>query len=241
MMWNIIKNGYRSGWTYMLACPVLFMVPVVVEMLQHVIEVQIGMYDSIAAAQAVEHHPARLLFGMFKIASLMLATYWVTRFVAFGHDPLAPARRDRKAVRLFAVYTFVQLILAALGLWSQTLGTAFFVAQFLLSLVLSGALICWAAAAALGNEEVGPTRSAQIAGVHMLWVGLFVFFVILPLMIPHYALAILAVKTSPGPLGLWALLAVDSIVVGLLASVMVAVSWYIASWLAQKKDVHLLP
>ena len=64
--------------------------PVAFELLQHVVEVRIGMYDSLAAAQAVEDSPMRTAFGLLKVASL--PAYWVMRFL--------PRRDARFAARV---------------------------------------------------------------------------------------------------------------------------------------------
>ena len=240
-MWGIIKNGYRSGWAYMLICPLLFLVPVAIEMLQHIVEVQIGMYDSVEAAKAVEHHPARMAFGMLKIAAITLSIYWVTRFAAFNHDPSAPTRKAPQATRLFSVYFLFQLIFAGMGLWLSSIDPTLFMIESILSLLISGALLCWGVAATLGNRSIGPIESTHIAGIHIIWIGLFGLIAILPLMVPHYGLAILALKANPGPIGLWVLLAIDSILVGLLTAVMVATSWYLGQWIAARKGISLFP
>lgn len=44
IMWPEIKEAYRSGWSFALAFPLLFAVPVLIEFIQHVIEIRIGMY-----------------------------------------------------------------------------------------------------------------------------------------------------------------------------------------------------
>ena len=178
---------------------------------------------------------------MIKIAAITLSIYWVTRFVAFGHDRGAPTRSAPLAVRLFSFYFLFQLALSGIGLWLTTINTAIFAVQFILSLLISGATLCWGLAATLSNRAIGPVESAHIAGIHILWVGLFGLVAILPLMIPHYGLAAIALKTNPGPAGLWTLLTIDSVLVGLLTGVMAATSWYLGEWLAIRKGVSLFP
>lgn len=49
------------------------------------------MYDSIAAAKAVEHHPLRMGLGLVKILALTIPTYWVSRYL-FSRSPAFAAR-----------------------------------------------------------------------------------------------------------------------------------------------------
>jgi hypothetical protein len=114
--WQAFKATYSGSVAVLIACPLLALVPVVFELLQHVVEVHIGMYDSIAAARATEHHPLRMVFGMLKVAALTIPFYWVTRFQP-DRDATFAARPDPKAIRLFAVYCMFQLGLAALQLF----------------------------------------------------------------------------------------------------------------------------
>jgi hypothetical protein len=50
--WKGLRTSYGGSLAFLAACPLLALVPVVFELLQHVAEVHIGMYDSIAAAKA---------------------------------------------------------------------------------------------------------------------------------------------------------------------------------------------
>jgi hypothetical protein len=68
----------------MLACPILFAVPVAAEGIQHGIEYMLGMYEGMDAAQAVEAHPARMMWGYLKASVLALAAYWVIRYLGLG-------------------------------------------------------------------------------------------------------------------------------------------------------------
>lgn len=60
------------------AIPLLLLVP---EMAQHVVEIRLGMFDSLEAARSVSQAPMRWAFGYVKIAGLVLtalaaARYW---------------------------------------------------------------------------------------------------------------------------------------------------------------------
>ena len=242
------KGVYSGVWRYALACPLLFAVPVVVEFIQHVIEMRIGMYDSIAAAQAVEANGARLGWGVVKTLSLGLAGYWVARFLLL-RDGAAEARRlDPVAVRLFAWVLLFGLALTVLTLWggdamhilglgahTMTAGIAFALFGFILSILLAP----WKVGAALGNAEMGFVRAIGLVGWGVWWGIIFSLLAILPPLVLHYAFAFLAIGAAPGTA--WAILAVDSLLVGYLAAILVAVDVAIARRAVERAGLALVP
>ena len=109
--WKGLRTSYGGSLAFLAACPLLALVPVVFELLQHVAEVHIGMYDSIAAAKALEHHPLRMALGMVKVLALLVPTYWITRFV-HTRSPRFAAQRDPLAMRLFAGVVAIHIALS---------------------------------------------------------------------------------------------------------------------------------
>ena len=97
------------------------------ELLQHVAEVHLGMYASVAAARAGEHHPVRLAFGMLKLIGLIVPGYWIVRSTAW-HDLAQAARWDSRSVRLFAGHIAFEIALADFQLFvlPQTIAAALF-------------------------------------------------------------------------------------------------------------------
>jgi len=238
---------YAGAWRYALACPLLFAVPVVVEFIQHVIEMRIGMYDSIAAAQAVEANGARLGWGVVKTLSLSLAGYWVARFLLLRGA--ADARRlDPVAVRLFAwvmlfglAWTLVSLwggdAMRLVGLGEQAMAIS--VALGLVGFILSILLAPWKIGAAIGNAEMGFVRSIGLVGWGIWWGLILAVLAILPPMIVHYLFAFLAIGAQPA--AAWAVLAVDSVLVGYLGAIIVAIDVAIARRAASQAGAALDP
>jgi len=225
---------YRGAWRYMLACPLLFAVPAATEFVQHAIEVRIGMYDSFAAAQAVEGNGARLGWGLVKTLSITLAGFWVARFLLLG-GAAAARRAEPVAVRLYAWVMLFSLAGTALGLWGGGLlravglgdhPVAVGVTLAVLSIILSAMLAPWRVGAALGNAELGFVRSLVLVGWRAWWGVILIVVTLLPLMIVHYAL--LPVTIVAGAWLKWPLLALDSVVVGGLAAVIGATDVAIA-------------
>ncbi|WP_426258211.1 hypothetical protein [Sphingomonas sp. DC1600-2] len=234
--WTAFKETYRGSIAFMIACPLLTMVPVVFEILQHVVEVKIGLYASVAAAKALEHDPWRMGFGLLKVAALTVPTYWIVRFLAW-RDPARAARPEMPAVRLFAVVLVVQLVSAALQLFVLPRDGWALLVEFIVLQVLAVLLHPWFVAAALGNPAIGPQRSVAIMARQTLWSFVFMLVAILPLMIPHYVLGALAIL-GPKPL-LWPVLVLDSLLVGWLSAVIVASGFTVAMRAAAKQGVDL--
>lgn len=222
-----LKHVYRESIAFVIACPLLALIPVVFELVQHIAEVSIGMYESPEMAVATEKHPLRVSFGLLKIAALTLPLYWATRFFAGGRDAAAARSFDRRAIELFAVAFAFMMAVAAISLFltpSDGLATA---AMLIGSLFVQVLIARWLAAAAIGNPAIGPLRSARVMLGQLVWAIPFIVIAQLPLMIPHYGLAGLAIL-GPKTL-LWPVLIFDSLLVGWLAIVLVAANWVIAT------------
>ncbi|MGU3392290.1 hypothetical protein [Sphingomonas sp. M1A8_2b] len=236
--WQAFKATYSGSVAFLIACPLLAMVPVVFELMQHAVEVHIGMYDSIAAAKATEHHPLRMAFGMLKVASLTLPFYWVVRFLP-QRDARFARTSDRVAIQLFAVYFAFNIALAAIELFALPQSGMVLAVSFVVSTIVGNLLLAWGVAASLGNPAIGPRGSISIMARHVPWTFAFTLVVILPLMIPHYGFAALGLA-GPKVL-LWPALIVDSLLVGWLTAVMAAGGYYAAMRAATRAGVDLMP
>lgn len=218
-------HAHRKALAFLLACPLIAMIPFLGELLQHYVEMDLGMYNGPEGAQAAEAAPARMQFGMVKVVALLIMTYPVIRFMAGGDDRRAARTPDRRALGLFGIVLAFELALAALDLFVlreyQTLSLSLFVAM----LVLNPLLLRWIAAAPLGIW-VSPARSAREMLPSWLWALAFTFAAMLPLMVVHYALGIGAIF-APNVLK-WPMLLADSVIVAAL-SVVMAVSGWIAA------------
>jgi len=75
-----IIDLYMRGFALFWLAPLVLALAVIPEFLQHVAEIQLGMFDSRASAQAVADHPLRWGFGYAKIAGLVLTFLAAARF-----------------------------------------------------------------------------------------------------------------------------------------------------------------
>lgn len=223
--WQALKASYRGGTAFLIACPLLAMIPVVFEVIQHVVEVRIGMYDSVAMAEAVENHPARLGFGFFKVLALMAPIYGVSRFLV-ARDAAYAGRLDPRALGLFAGFVALQAAFSALTLFVLPRTGAILGATFVVQLLLAPLLAAWVVAAANGNPAIGPLRSIALTARHLPFGVALSLAVMMPVMVLHYVLAVPAM-IGPKPL-MWPALIVDSFVVGWLGALIAAGYYYVA-------------
>lgn len=223
---SAFRLAYREGTAFVLACPLLALVPFVAEMAQHVVEVKLGMYQSIAAAKALDADPVRAAFGFIKVLALLLPGYWTMRFIALGRDRAAAGRLDPAALRTFWPYLLVSAALSAIGVFAVPRTGGWVIAEMLLGVVVGVLFAAWAVAAPTGDANMGPVSSARTMARHLPWGVAFSLVVTLPLMVPHYLFAVLAIM-GPKPL-LWPILLVDAMLVSWLAAVLVASSYAMA-------------
>lgn len=236
--WSALKASYSDSVAYVIAFPLLALFPVVFEMIQHVAEVHLGMYDGIAAAKAVEHDPLRMGLGLLKVAGLTMPAYWVARFITY-RDPARVSRAEAPAVRLFAGVFVFQIVFAAVQLFLPVGSAWGELAIFVIGMAIGILMSAWGVAAPLGNAKVGPRASAGIMWRQLPWTFGFSLTAMLPLMIPHYLFADLAIFGSR--IFLWPILLVDSLLVGFLAAVLAAADYHAAMRAAVRAGIPLAP
>lgn len=217
---------HRESLAFMFACPLLALVPILAEFAQHFVEMRIGMYDRPAGAAAAESHPLRMSFGLVKVLALTFAGYWVVRFLAGGRDAEAARTWEPRAVWLFSIVLALQMLLTVLGLFvfpaNDAIGIGFMIFGFIL-----GPLIARFTVAAPLGIWISPLRSIRHTAPHIVFAVGFSLLAMLPLMIVHYALGIGAIFVAGSALK-WAMLIADSLLVGWLAALLIAIAYVVA-------------
>jgi predicted small integral membrane protein len=235
--WQALKATYGGSLAVLVAFPLLALVPVAFELVQHVVEVHDGMYDSIAGFRAAGSDSLRLGFGLMKIAALTVPLYWINRFLAY-RDPSFARAVSGAACRRFAPFVMVQLALAAISLFVLPQTGSMSVVSLVGGQIVGCLLMAWGVSAPLDQGHVGPVTSASIMWRYLPWTFVFSWVAVLPLMIPHYLFASLAIGAR---VWLWPILVVDSLLVGCLTVVIGASGFVAATRAAAKKGVSLIP
>lgn len=224
--WQGFKYVHRESWAFVLACPLIIFIPVLVEFAQHVVEMQIGMYNGPDGAEAAENSQLRLQVGFLKTLAISVIGYSVIRFLAGGRDAAAARRLDPAAVKLFSLVFALQALLAYLALFVFTGATPLGIGFTVFGLIFGPLVVRFFVAAPLG-VLISPMESARQMWRQLPWAFAFNLIAVLPLMVVHYALGIGAVFVPGDPLK-WSLLVVDSLLVGWLAALLAAISWVMA-------------
>lgn len=221
-----LRRVHTASLAFAAVLPLAAAIPLVAEFVQHVVEMRIGMYDGIDAAQAVESHAARLLLGFIKTVALGLPAYFLIRWLASGGDRSFAARQERPAMALFALVVALQTLFAWLSLYVWT-GGKMAVGLFAFSLVFMPLIARFVVAAPLGLF-ISPLQSIRTMAPHAVFAILFPLAAMLPLMVVHYALGLGAIFVAGDALK-WAMLAVDSFVTAWLALVLITAQYVVAT------------
>lgn len=248
-MIEVIKTAYVAAFRFVRAFPAIVAVVVAAEFAQHVAEITLGIYDSLDRARAMADAPLRLAFGHLKVVALLLLGYTVARFIGLRDDPHGATRLDRRAVTLFAGVLLFGLAGVVIGLDGgavlRGVGAGDAAVRWLVGglvavmTVLGMLTIPWRIAAPLGNPAIGFVRAIAMSWRRLPWVFAMVIITTLPVIALHYALFYGVV--GRGAALVWPVAFVDSLVVGYLGVLLVAVDYGIASRLADRAGVSLLP
>lgn len=237
---------YRTAWHFLLAFPALIAVPILIEFVQHIIEIRHGMYVDRAGALAAESDQLRLGWGMVKSLALTVVIYWMARFTA-GLNRRRVGAIEALPARLFAMVLLFQAVVTALSMWGgdvlrslgvpdaamMPFGIGYMVALLFLGILLEP----WKVAAALGNPSLGWSRSIAMVVPILPWSFAFTLAMMLPLLVVHYLAAGLALGSPP--MMVWALMIADAVLVGYLAAVLAATSVVIARRAAERSESAL--
>lgn len=245
-MWDDIRQVYSNAGRFARVMPLIFLLPALPELMQHVAEVHLGMYASRAAAKAMAGSGLRLGFGYAKTLALLLPGYWFIRYLAWG-DARRAARLERPAAALWLVLFAWNGFLQAWGLFGPSTGALLgFTGRTAVTVVAVGSLamsVCgvyltaWGVAWPLGNARIGPLQSAKLM-VGSFWRTLgYLAACVLPLFVLHYALGLGAIG-RPAWL-VWPMLVVDAGVVALFAHCLAGSSFVAARHAARRRGVSL--
>ena len=249
-MLNDIVWIYRRILPFLLALPLLAAVPFAAELLQHVVEIMLGLYKSGALTPAARE--VRLVFGILKIISIVVIIIVALRFWHFDGDARRALRPDLTTAAGFCVFAALEIVdsavedgIASLVARVVNLDAAPLSVRLAVHLVptflwtfLSGLWLPWNIALLVDDRRMTLRRSLVSGwGQLSMYLGLICAGVI-PLMTLHYIMGYAAV----GKAGLivWLLGTVDAAVVVVL-TIAIASSFYAVYDAAKARDELLKP
>jgi hypothetical protein len=223
---SAFRTVHTRSLAFAAALPLAAAIPLVAEFVQHVVEIRIGMYAGVEAAQALEGDPNRMIAGFFKTIALGLPAYFLIRWLHTQGDRAFATRLDKPAVVLFGLVIALQALFAWLGLYVWTDGPMS-IGFFVFGLIFMPLIVRFIVAAPLGSF-ISPLQSIRAMAPDALFAILFPLVAMLPLMALHYALGIGAIFVEGTALK-WGMLTLDSVVTAWLALVMIASQYVIAT------------
>lgn len=214
-----IAATYREGGRAFVAAPLLVAIVVVPEALQHVAEIRLGMFDSRDAARVLQNDPTRWAFGYAKVAGFLISILLLARYVALGSVRAAMQVRPATLLRVLlavaltvaAAWPFEQLQARTTSLPADlALGTVSALIQAGLTLYLVGAL--------LDDRTLSLRAAFAERWPTALVLCLLVAAVFIPCQALHSANHLWALGRPDAVV--WALMAFDSLWIGLMAALL---------------------
>jgi hypothetical protein len=241
-------GAFRDGWSAARALPLLVVAMMGIEFAQHAVELHIGFFSpDLAVHKAASLAPVRMLFGWPKMLTLYLVAFIALRWFV-SRDAHAAIRPSALALRRYVWVVLFQLIPAAAIIYAGSIVAvvgrspddimAFRAVFGLGQQLLEPFLLLWYVNAAAGTHAYGPLASAKATGWLYLWALPLSLATRVPLSLLHGRLNMWPVGQPP--LLQWALLALDALVVGMLAVIMPAIQVRIARYVAAGRDTALL-
>lgn len=221
---RVIAETYRLGFKAWVAAPLILAIAVIPELIQHVVEIRLGMFDSMERFQTLAQNPDRWLFGYFKVAGLIIAMLAIARFWSVGsvRKTFTMSRVDLGrlvvAVALTVLAAFLFDWLSARHLPSFVSGTL-----RIASLLVQAGLSLFVAAALFGDRSVTLRSVFTERWPTIALLALMVLLAFMPAQLLHMLNHKLAIGRSAGVV--WLLMIWDSLVVGMIASLLGAALW----------------
>jgi len=212
-----IYESYRLGGRTFLVAPTIVAIAVLPEFLQHVVEIQLGMFDSLAAARRLANDPLRWGFGYAKIAGLVLTILLTARLWACGGS-VRRALLIPPGVLLRTIGALVATLLIGRGLdyLAAQLPPLPGAALAIVSAILQAGMTAWTVAQLIEDRAMTLRRALT---TH-LPTAVLLFLLFLAAMAPAQLLHLANHRTAlaqPDAL-VWALMLFDSLLVGLMAA-----------------------
>lgn len=224
---TIVKDFRKGLYTLIFLAPMFWIIPTLVEGLQHFVEVQLGMFTLGDSVEAGKETLIRLAFGFLKVLSIMIPSLLILKLSANGWDKtkLFPLTTTEKVLML-VISIFILAALIFVTYYGQD-SSAYLVgvveipselAPFVPLLILLVPMFIFRDKLLKGLLRLcGVNIEGKLSSKSYLFELLYIVFPILLLLAPmvlHYKLNGWAVGTEGWEL--FGLLALDSLLVGLM-------------------------
>ena len=216
---------YKRIFPAIRSLPLLLILPLTVEMLQHVVEIKLGFYD-LHGALPPDARSTRLIFGIVKVAALAVTLVLALRWWAFSDqgDPKRALRPGRRFLWGLCLFLIIQVpaelaedaLENGLALIPSLAATRLARAVIALGITtfVSGLWLAWSIGLLVEDRTLGFVRSVVISAPRILTLFSYVLAGTLPLMVVHYGLSYFAMGKADWIV--WSVNLIDALVVCVL-------------------------
>ena len=213
-----IYDTYRLGGRTMLAAPAIVAIAILPELAQHVVEISLGMFASMADFRAHSADPLRMGFGYAKVAGLLIAVLLTARFWALGSLRAALSIGAMTILRVGLAVALTTIAAFAIEALEARVASPIAVLLSIVSILLQAGLTLYAVGALLEDRSM---TLAQVFGRY--WPTAILMTILLaaafgPAQALHMANHKLAIGQSA--IIVWGLMAFDGVFVGLFAALL---------------------
>ncbi|RDC60769.1 hypothetical protein HME9302_01985 [Alteripontixanthobacter maritimus] len=216
-----LRDGFALWWL----APLVPLIVVIPEFVQHIAEIELGMFASAAAFSELAQDPTRLMFGSLKLIGLLLAILAALRF--FGAREQGLPWWNLHGV-LWGRLLVSLVLLGLAGVPGMVMGESFgTLPRQLVDIVLTIAtlpLLTWLVSAIIGDREMTFARIWTAGWLPALRIAVFMAVVFAPLQLLHMALHDWALGAASWLV--WALMVFDAAVVGLMATMVGSAAYH---------------
>lgn len=233
-----------------IAAPLIFLLPVLAEGLQHFVEFQIGMFASADGMAAAGASQQRLVFGVIKIISLLYVMLWISRFWFQGAGRVSLLFGRQEFVSLLTLLGFTAALMAfvivagpplveivaasPLPVPENMLPFVPLMVILLLTFPLQHLSVYWFGRF-LGDDTMTLKRARRAVKGQMNWMTLIFVIPIAPFMVLHYWLNYQIVGAAFTHQA--AFLSLDALLVGAMALIMGNAVWAVYERALQVDDL----
>lgn len=221
---RVIGESYKLGFRAWAVAPAIVAIAVVPEFVQHIAEIRLGMFESVQRFSELAQHPTRWLFGYAKVAGMVIAMLAIARFWAVGSVRktflIPPADLGRL---VFAVALTFVASLPFDWVVKQNVAPVVRHAARLVSFLLQSGLTLYVVAALFGDRSLTLKTAFTERWPSALVLAVAVMVAFLPGQLLHMLNHKLALG-QPAAI-VWALMAWDALVVGMIATLVGSALW----------------
>jgi len=220
-----VADTYRLAVGMAWAAPVIVALVVVPEAAQHVAEIRMGMFVTGDTIDPGRETQIRMAFGAMKVAGLMSAMFLTLRFRLAGSDKgraltlsLPGIGRFVLAMAVTSAVDMTSLILSGerLPLASASARATAETVLSVLRFTVQALLLLWLIGTVAGDRAMTSRRSVRLGVRNIPRAVILVPAAFLPASLLHQQMHVWA--RGAEPVLVWALMAADSLLVGLMAT-----------------------